>query len=148
MEEEGEMEGEEQNKTELCSRLIVENTELRRDNEEFELRMRAERRMYQEFQEELLRENLKLEMKSRDLDSSMKKLKSDLEEKEDEINQLVVESSGRLGVSDEISARLKSSQSQGEVRIVERDQVQLEKNPLRKLVHYIIRKIFSFFGMM
>ena len=145
--EEVEKEGEEQNKTELCSRLIVENTELRRDNEEFELRMRAERRMYQEFQEELLRENLKLEMKSRDLDSSMQKLKSDLEEKENEINQLVVESSGRLGVSDEISAR---RQSQSDVRIVDSGQNtgRLDNNLLTKLSNFIIREMFSFFDMM
>ena len=145
--EEVKKEVEEQNKTELCSRLIVENTELRRDNEEFELRMRAERRMYQEFQEELLRENLKLEMKSRDLDSSMKKLKSDLEEKEDEINQLVVESSGRLGVSDEISARRKS---RSDVRIVDSGQNtgRLDNNLLTKLSNFIIREMFSFFDMM
>ena len=83
---------EEENKTELCCRLIVENTELRRRNESFELRMLAERRMYQEYQEELLRENQKLER-------FMQKLKSDLQEKEDkrietieELNKLLVTS--------------------------------------------------------
>ena len=56
--------------------------------------------------------------------------------------QSLLRVAGKLGVSDEISARLK-----GDVRIVEREQVQLENSPFRKLVHYIIRKIFSFFDI-
>ena len=36
--------------------------------------------------------------------------------------QSLLRVAGKLGVSDEISARLKSSESQGDVRIVEREQ--------------------------
>ena len=54
---------------------------------------------------------------------------------------------GKLGVSDEISARLKSSQCQGDVRIVKSEQEIQENNQFRKLVNYI-RRIFSFFDMM
>ena len=95
-----EEEEEVENKTELCSRLIVENTALRLKNERFELRMFAERRMYQEYQEELRRENQKLELKSLGLDRDMQKLKSDLQDREDkrietieELNKLFVTSS-------------------------------------------------------
>ena len=95
-----EEEEEEEDKTELCSRLMMENSALRLENQSFELRLRTERRMYQEYQEELRRENLKLEMKSGDLDRDLQKLKSDLQEKEDErieaikeLNKLAVTSS-------------------------------------------------------
>ena len=54
---------------------------------------------------------------------------------------------GKLGVSDEISVRLKSSQCQGDVRIVKSEQEIQENNQFRKLVNYI-RRIFSFFDMM
>ena len=47
---------------------------------------------------------------------------------------------GKLGVSDEISARLQSSQSENEVGIVEREleiEVNLENNLFRKMVNNI-----------
>ena len=57
---------------------------------------------------------------------------------------------GKLGVSDLISARLKSSQCQGGVGIGEKEEeiqeIQSENNQFRKLVNYI-RNMFSFFDM-
>ena len=61
--------------------------------------------------------------------------------------QSLLRVAGKLGVSDEISARLKSSQCQGDVRIVKSEQEIQENNQFRKLVNYI-RRIFSFFDMM
>ena len=58
-----------------------------------------------------------------------------------------MESSGRLVVSDEISAR---RQSQSDVRIVDSGQNtgRLDNNLLTKLSNFIIREMFSFFDMM
>ena len=65
--------------------------------------------------------------------------------------QSLLQLADKLGVSEEISARLKSSQSEGEVRIVEGEQeiqsAPLENSLFRKQVNKI-RKMLSFFGLM
>ena len=61
--------------------------------------------------------------------------------------QSLLRLAGKLGVSEEISASLKSSQSEGEVRIVEREQEIQENSLFRKLVNNI-RKMLSFFDLM
>ena len=56
----------------------------------------------------------------------------------------------KLGISDEISVQLQSAQSEGDVKIVEKDremeEVQLENNLFRKLMNFLNRMI-SFFNM-
>ena len=81
LEEEVEEEEKKQNETEQSNRLFEEIVALGLENEKLKEKMMAERRLYQEYQEELMREKQKLEMESRDMERSMQKLKSDLQEK-------------------------------------------------------------------
>ena len=102
-------EEEEKKKTEQWSRLCEEILDLRLENEKLKETMMTERRLYQKFQEELMRENKKLEMKFRDLDRSMQELNSDLQEKHserietiEELHKLVVKSSAE---TDEVKGK-------------------------------------------
>ena len=220
------------NNTMQCSKLSEENVALRRENERLKEKMLAERQLNEEYHNELRRENQILEanlellelMKSRDMESSLQTLKSDLEEKEDElkkntetiqelnklvqqernsssvlrgllveemINRSAVKSdgkqvsgkqyscgstireisalkyllpagifvseaelqkvAGKLRVFDEISARLKSSQSRSEEKIVQLEQnletVQLENSHFRNQINNL-RKMLAFFDLM
>ena len=83
------------NDTMQCTRLSEENRALRLENERLKEKMLAERRLYEEYQGELRRENQILEanlellevMKSHELERSLQALKSDLEEKVGELRR-------------------------------------------------------------